>query len=64
MIHCCYTQVDHFGRPRCTTHLLRCQVPTVGPRPGGGKAVRNEQIIARPDQPGSWKGVSALIAGS
>ena len=22
--------------PRCTTHLLRCQVPTVGPGPGGG----------------------------
>ena len=33
-------------------------------RPGGGRAVHHEQIIARPDQPGPWKGVSALIAGS
>ena len=32
--------------------------------PGGGKAVHLEQIIARPDQPGPWTGVSALIAGS
>ncbi len=31
---------------------------------GRRKAVHHERIIARPDQPGPWKGASELIAGN
>ncbi len=52
------------SRIQCRPAQVGEPTPTVLAGPGGGKAVHHEQIIARPDQPGPWKGVSALIAGS